>query len=137
MLFACLHCSLSELPPIPSSPACKRRPRLSLTHNKHMSLFPSVSFSPPLSQLALHLSWALFNFTICVNVIKISFVKAPKSPPGQGESHSVALVDHRERELLLLLPLPDTQSATLHALLHIVQWQKPKQRSRESEYPER
>lgn len=80
---------------------CKRRPRLSLTHNKHMSRFPSVSisFSSSLSLagLALHLSWALFNFTICVNVIKISFVKAPKSPPGQGESHSVALVDHRER----------------------------------------
>lgn len=104
-----------------------------------MSLFldQCTSLSLSFSRLALDLSWALFNFTIYVNVIKISFVKAPKSPPGQGESHSVALVDHRETMfvlLLLLLPLPDTVHFTRAFAYGAME--KPKHRSREFE-PER
>lgn len=85
--------------------------------------------------LALQLSWALFNSTICVNVIKISFVKAPKSPTGQGESHSVALVDHRETMLLLLLLLLLLLSDTVGHITRSFEYcalEKPKQRSRES-----
>lgn len=101
-----------------------------------LCLCPTVFLS---LSLALQLSWALFNFTICVNVIKISFVKAPKSPTGQGESHSVALVDHRETMLLLLLLLLLLLSETVGHITRSFEYcamEKPKQRSRESE-PER
>lgn len=89
--------------------------------------------------LALQLSWALFNSTICVNVIKISFVKAPKSPTGQGERHSVALVDHTETMLLLLLLLPLLLLLLSDTVGHITRsfeycaLEKSKQRCRESE----